>query len=205
VMFPALSAPALALVGVPWPAPEFFVPALWALVFFGLYFAVGYQLFHHDGLLDRLRPLAPFLLAGALVAYAALFLWTQGFLDAPSSAVLRSVQAWLEACAGFWMTLWCLLAARRWLGSRSATMRWFSDSAYWIYLVHLPLLLAIQYRLLDMPLHWIVKFMSSIVITLLVSFASYQLLVRHTVIGRLLNGKGRPSVSRVAISGTDTV
>ena len=101
--------------------------------------------------------------------------------------------------------LWCLLAARRWLGSRSATMRWFSDSAYWVYLVHLPVLLAVQYRLLDMPLHWIVKFMSSIVITLLVSFASYQLLVRHTVIGRLLNGKGRPSVSRVAISGTDTV
>lgn len=205
VGFPVLSAPALALVGVPWPAPEFFVPALWALVFFGLYFAFGYQLFHHDSLLDRLRPLAPFLLAGAVVAYAALFLWTQGFLDVPPSAVLRGVQAWLEACAGFWTTLWCLLAARRWLGSRSATMRWFSDSAYWVYLVHLPVLLAVQYRLLDTPLHWIVKFMSSIVITLLVSFASYQLLVRHTVIGRLLNGKGRPSVSRVAISGTDTV
>ncbi|PPJ43863.1 MULTISPECIES: acyltransferase family protein [unclassified Pseudoxanthomonas] len=205
VMFPVLSASALALVGVPWPAPEFFVPALWALVFFGLYFAFGYQLFHHDSLLDRLRPLAPFLLTGAVVAYAALFLWTQGFLDVPPSVVLRGVRAWLEACAGFWMTLWCLLAARRWLGSRSATMRWLSDSAYWVYLIHLPVLLAVQYRLLDMPLHWIVKFMSSIVITLLVSFASYQLLVRHTVIGRLLNGKGRPSVSPVAISGTDTV
>jgi peptidoglycan/LPS O-acetylase OafA/YrhL len=68
-------------------------------------------------------------------------------------------------------------------------MRWLADGSYWVYIVHLPLLLAIQYRLLDMQLHWTAKFAISVLGTALLSFASYQLLVRHTVLGRLLNGK----------------
>lgn len=94
--------------------------------------------------------------------------------------------------------------ARRWLGSRGAMMRWLADST-WVYIVHLPLLLAIQYRLLDRQLHWIVKFVYSLIVTLLVSFASYQVPVRQTVIGRLLNGKLRVSTTPAGIGGTDTV
>ncbi|HEY0859610.1 MAG TPA: acyltransferase family protein, partial [Pseudoxanthomonas sp.] len=73
-------------------------------------------------------------------------------------------------------------------GGRSATMRWLADASYWVYLVHLPVLFAIQYRLLDVPLHWIAKFALATASTLAVSFASYQVLVRHTVLGRLLDG-----------------
>ena len=68
-------------------------------------------------------------------------------------------------------------------------MRWFADASYWVYLVHLPLLFAIQYRLLDVEMHWSAKFAIATVSTLALSFASYQLLVRYTPIGRLLNGK----------------
>ena len=68
-------------------------------------------------------------------------------------------------------------------------MRWLADAYYWVYLVHLPLLFAIQYRLLDLQLHWTTKFAIATVTTLALSCASYQLLVRHTVIGSLLNGK----------------
>ena len=67
-------------------------------------------------------------------------------------------------------------------------MRWLADASYWVYLVHLPLLFAIQYRLLDVQLHWTAKFALSTATTLALSFATYQLLVRHTVVGRWLNG-----------------
>lgn len=190
---PLLTAPALAMVGVPWPAPEFFVPALWALAFFGLYFAFGYQLCRHDRLLDRLNPLSPFLLAGALTAYVALFRSTDGFMAERSPGWQHGVRALLEACAGCWMTLWCLLAAKRWLDSRCTAMRWLADSAYWVYLIHLPVLLAIQYRMLDMPWHWTIKLATSLALTFMLSFASYQVLVRHTVIGRWLNGGTAPT------------
>ena len=188
-LVPLLLAPALASIGIPWPAPEFVIPALWALAFFGVYFALGYQLFHRVDMLERLRPLSPVLLVAAVAAYALLFWSTDGFAAGRPTSQRHFVHALLEACAGFWMTLWCLLAARRWLAGRSATMRWLADASYWVYLVHVPLLFAIQYRLLDLQLHWTTKFAIATVTTLALSFASYQLLVRHTVIGSLLNGK----------------
>ena len=186
---PLVLAPALASIGIPWPAPEFVIPALWALAFLGIYFALGYQLFHRVDMLERLRPLSPVLLIGAVIAYALLFWSTDGFAASRPTSQRNFLHALLEACAGCWMTLWCLLAARRWLAGRSVTMRWLADASYWVYLVHLPLLFAIQYRLLDLQLHWTAKFAIATLSTLVLSFASYQLLVRHTAVGRLLNGK----------------
>lgn len=179
----------LAWAGAPWPAPDALLPSLWALVFFGVYFVLGYRMFQNADLLDRLRPWSPWLLGGAMLAYAMLFWSSGGFTATARPSLLR--HALLEAYAGCWMTLWCLLAARQWLGGRSATMRWLADASYWVYLVHLPVLFAIQYGLLDVPLHWIVKFALAIGSTLVVSFASYQVLVRHTVLGRLLDGHVR--------------
>jgi len=186
---PLLLAPALASIGIPWPAPEFVLPALWALAFFGIYFALGYQLFHRSDMLERLRPLSPVLLIAAIAAYALLSWSTDGFVANRQAPLRHVLHALLEAYAGFWMTLWCLLAAGRWLAGRNTTMRWLADASYWVYLVHLPLLFAIQYRLLDLQFHWTAKFAIATLSTLALSFASYQLLVRHTVIGSLLNGK----------------
>lgn len=197
---PLLPAPALASIGIPWPAPESVIPALWALAFFGVYFALGYRLFHRGDMLDRLRPLSPVLLIGAVAAYALLFWSTDGFVAPGATSLRHFTHAFLEACAGFWITLWCLLAARRWLAGKSAMMRWLADASYWVYLVHLPLLLAIQYPLLDVQLHWTAKFAIATLSTLALSFASYQLLVRHTPIGRLLNGKQAPA-GRKELSG----
>jgi len=206
VAMPLLLAPALAGTGVPWPAPEFLLPSLWALAFFGMYFALGYQAFHQPALLDRLRPLSPVLLVGAVAAYAALFWLTDGFAIARPAPLRHALHAMLEALAGFWMTLWCLLAGKRWLDKRSASMRWLADASYWVYLVHLPVLFAVQYRLLDLHMHWIAKLAISILSTFALSFASYQLLVRHTVVGRLLNGKqgncGRERQGRASIRPT---
>lgn len=191
VLLPVLLAPPLASIGIPWPAPEFVIPALWALAFFGIYFALGYQLFHRSDMLDRLRSLSPALLIGSVAAYALLFWSTDGFLTGRPAPLRHFLHAVLEAAAGFWMTLWCLLAARRWLAGRNAMMRWLADASYWVYLVHLPVLFAIQYRLLDLQLHWTAKFAIATLSTLALSFAGYQLLVRHAVIGRMLNGTQR--------------
>ncbi len=182
---------ALALSGttVPWPAPESFLPSLWALVLFGLYFALGYQLFGDSTWLERLQPYALLLLCGAIGTYAALFWISDGFRIAHPAPVQRGLHVVLEAFVGCWMTLWCLLAGKRWLDTRSSVMRWLADSSYWVYLVHFPVLLAIQYRLLDLQMAWPLALGISLSTTLALSFASYQVLVRHTVVGRTLNGK----------------
>lgn len=184
---PLLLVPALASVGAPWPAPEFFLPQLWALVFFGFYFALGYLLFLRDSLLEQLRPLTPFLLVFGLAAYAV-FLEIMGTRQ--PGQPLHWLQAALEAYAGLWLTLCCLQAGKNWLNGQSGVMRYLADASYWVYLVHLPILFAIQYRLLDVAGGWQMKFAVSVLATSLLSLASYQLLVRNTFMGKLLGGRG---------------
>ena len=189
LLFPIPLTLALAGTTAPWPAPEFVLPSLWAMAFFGLYFALGYQLFQRHEILDRMHPWSMLLLVGAVLGYALLFHSTDGFALTRPKTLQHAMHAALEAYAGLWMTLWCLLAGKRWLDKRNATMRWLADASYWTYLVHLPLLLAIQYRLLDVLLHWMAKFAIAVLATFAVSFVSYRLVVRHTLMGRLLNGK----------------
>ena len=189
LLFPIPLTLALAGTTAPWPAPEFVLPSLWAMAFFGLYFALGYQLFQRHEMLDRMRPWSMLLLVGAVLGYALLFHSTDGFALTRPKTLQHAMHAALEAYAGLWMTLWCLLAGKRWLDKRNATMRWLADASYWTYLVHLPLLFAIQYRLLDVPLHWMAKFAIAVLATFALSFVSYRLVVRHTLMGRLLNGK----------------
>ena len=184
---PLLLVPALASVGTPWPAPDFFLPQLWALVYFGFYFALGYLLFQRQSLLEQLRPLTPYLLVLGLTAYGV-FLQLMG--TPQSGRALNWLQAALQAYAGLWLTLCSLQAGKQWLNGRSGVMRYLADASYWVYLVHLPILFAIQYRLLDVVGGWPTKFAVSVLATSLLALASYQLLVRHTFMGKLLGGRG---------------
>lgn len=182
---PLLMVPALASVTVPWPAPESPLPAMWAMVYFGLHFALGFQVWQRPALLDGLRRHAPWLALGGLLLYLAL-LWSMRSTSYPLAPGRQWLNAALESYAGFWMTLACLLAGKAWLDRSNAVLRWLSDSSYWVYLVHLPLLFAIQYPLLDVAWHWSLKLALAVSVTFALAFASYQWLVRPTMLGRLL-------------------
>jgi peptidoglycan/LPS O-acetylase OafA/YrhL len=75
------------------------------------------------------------------------------------------------------------------LVSDSPTWRWLSDSAYWIYLIHLPVVTAITFVMFGISIPVELKFLAAIVLTSLIGIATYKYLVRGTVIGVLLNGR----------------
>ena len=83
-------------------------------------------------------------------------------------------------------------AALRFLSNFSATRRYLADASYWIYLAHLPLVVALQMWVSGWPLHWSVKYPFILVASFAVLFASYHYLVRPTFIGQLLNGRKYP-------------
>lgn len=93
------------------------------------------------------------------------------------------------AYTAVYMSIVCLALARQWLASHNRVMRYLSDASYWLYIVHLPIVLAIQYWLLDQPggIAW--KYTITTVATLGICLLSYAILVRHTPIGWLLNGR----------------
>jgi glucans biosynthesis protein C len=195
-LVPLILVPALASVAAPFPAPESFFPQWWALLFYGFYFALGYQLFQHQSMLDQLKPFAPLVLLPALLAYAA-FCWLMQIQNPlQPKPLLHVLQASLEAYAGLWMTLCCLHYGKKWLNHCNDFLRYLADASYWVYIVHLPVLFAIQYQLLDVETGWPAKFVVSVLGTLGVAFVSYHLVVRNTLVGKLLNGTRRPTVSK---------
>jgi glucan biosynthesis protein C len=98
-----------------------------------------------------------------------------------ASALIESVCAWLM-CLG-------LMGLFRWIASReSFAVRYVSDASYWMYLMHLPLVIAGQFLVLDWPIHYHLKFLVVCGGVILVLLATYQSCVRYTVIGRMLNG-----------------
>ncbi|TWU42092.1 acyltransferase family protein [Novipirellula artificiosorum] len=80
---------------------------------------------------------------------------------------------------------------RRFCSTSSKTMRYISDSSYWLYLVHIPLIIYLQYFVREWPVPPWLKFSLVCLVSSTLLLASYQWFVRYTPIGTLLNGPRR--------------
>jgi hypothetical protein len=77
----------------------------------------------------------------------------------------------------------------RYLPRQNAVLAYLSQSSYWVYLVHMLGTIGFGILLFNAPLGAVAKMGLNIAATSLVALASYQLLVRHTRLGTLLNGQ----------------
>lgn len=98
------------------------------------------------------------------------------------SCLLQVLYTWL-------MTLGMLGIFESMLAKDRPWVRYLSDSSYWLYLVHLPLIVVGQVLLLQTDLPPLLEFSILTIITTAVLLVSYHLVVRYTPIGTLLNGK----------------
>ena len=99
----------------------------------------------------------------------------------PITSIAQVVYAWT-------MSFGIMGLFRRILKRENKTVRYISDAAYWLYLAHLPLILAAQVAVRDWSLPATAKFVlicSSVTGVLLVA---YHTMVRYTWIGAMLNG-----------------
>src|SRR5690606_24453425 len=191
-VLPILLLPALTLTRLPFPAPDSFLPQLWALLFFGGFFAFGYLLYRSSSLIDYFLRRWHWLILASLLAYIPFHVL------APEQVSFEPINLpWPEklvlmlatAAMSVWMSLAGLAFARTFLNQRNSFMRFFSDASYWIYIAHLPILLVIQYWLLDQAGSWFFKYALSVSLTLAICVVTYLLLVRWTPIGWMLNGR----------------
>lgn len=74
-------------------------------------------------------------------------------------------------------------------GRIACWIRFGSDSAYWVYLVHLPLVVAISIAMLKV--RWIpeLEMLLIVLVSMIMLLVSYRYIVRYSPIGTLLNGK----------------
>ncbi|AOS43255.1 Glucans biosynthesis protein C [Lacunisphaera limnophila] len=97
---------------------------------------------------------------------------------------------------GYALTMWSLTLLtiglfRHFCAQPNAIVRYLADSSYWLYLVHLPIVIWLQVAMAELPWHWSLKLGTISTLTILFGLLSYDLFVRPTWLGAFLNGRRR--------------
>jgi peptidoglycan/LPS O-acetylase OafA/YrhL len=183
----------LVFFGVPTP-DQSLIPNSAAAIQFGLAFGLGWLLHRQVGLLSEMQKRWPLNLAVALALTVALLaqMGVAPVVTPDKPGLIKAFHALGYALAVWTWTFAVIGMALRFLSDHSPARRYIADSSYWIYIVHLPLVIFLQAWLSRLDWPALAKFGVVLVVGFGLMFASYELLVRHTFLGRLLNGRRVP-------------
>jgi peptidoglycan/LPS O-acetylase OafA/YrhL len=157
-----------------------------SMLYYGSFFVLGYLFQQHREVLKVFARYAP----GCTLAAAVLF---------PLSVWLSELEyagggSHLAAVVANGLCTWALIYAfagwtLRLFDRESPWVLYVSQSAYWVYLIHLPLVIAAAWLVLPYDFPAVVKFAIVATAATVGCFASYHYLVRSTWLGRFLHGK----------------
>ncbi len=161
-----------------------FTPELPILLAYIPPFTFGWLLYSHRDLLDRFQRhmLIYFVLAvPAFFVYGLVPGSTHPYIKAAGNVLV----CWFNifVCTGLFLKF-CSAPSPRW--------RYMSDSSYWLFIMHMPVVVGFQVLLLPVPLPALVKVPIVLGLSVGILVVSYDILVRPTWIGKLLNGRRYP-------------
>jgi fucose 4-O-acetylase-like acetyltransferase len=173
------------------PAVDTFVPALPVLLYYSLFFALGATLCVHRDLVSAARAHAWRWTACAVCATVpAALLFSLHNAPAYGSRPEVHAAALLIYATATWTTLIALVGlADRYARRPRPVVRYMADASYWIYLSHMPSVVLLVAAVGATALGTASQFALVTLGSLAVSLLTYPLLVRYTLVGRLLNGR----------------
>jgi peptidoglycan/LPS O-acetylase OafA/YrhL len=123
---------------------------------------------------------------------ALLILFPIGHTMGPQHAELGRLMSVLIQVADAWLLTFGMMGLfRRFCSRESKAWRYISDSSYWLYLAHVPLIMLAQHCVRGWAISPWIKFPLVCAVTSGLLLLSYPLFVRYTWIGTLLNGPRR--------------
>ncbi len=163
-------------------------PALHVILYYAVFFGYGAALYgartdDDEPLVDRLgRHWMLVLPVTVLLVFPLALLTTNEWADRDAGVVLQAVFCW-------GMVFGLIGLFRRLLAKPRAWVRWLSDSSYWMYLAHLPLVILAQDLTRSWDLPATAKFLMVCWTVTAVLFVAYRWVVRPSPIGWMLNGR----------------
>jgi glucans biosynthesis protein C len=178
--------------GVPTPDQSLY-PNLPAAVSFGMAFGIGWLLQRQTKLLQDLRRswAGHALLATAAIAICWSIVGLSPALEPAAPDAYKLIYALAYATASWAMTLALIGWTLRYLSGHSPVRRYLADASYWIYLVHLPVVMLLQVVTAQLNWPWWIEYPLLLTLGLAAMLASYQLMVRYSWIGDMLSGRRR--------------
>jgi hypothetical protein len=176
-------------------SPSGLLPELTWLLYYGLYFGFGWLLHRYRWLLPELQATcARDLALAACVGALALATAAAGHLGHVRDTLPARASALVLTSSFGWLMIFGLMGLFLRLFRREhAAVRYVSDSSYWLYLTHDYYVMALQILLAPLALAAGVKYAIVIGTALPLLIVSYDLGVRYTFIGAVLNGRKRRS------------
>jgi len=174
------------------PTPEYgFVPNRAAIIAYGTAFVLGWALHRQPEHMQRATKLWSAYLLGA-AALSAYCLTSVGvkvsyFQPLPEGSKHFYVMAYA-------LSIWCWtfgligLSLRVW-AKESPIRRYIADASYWLYIIHLPIIMALQIWVSQWAWPAELKYAMILTISIPLMLLSYEFLVRYSFIGWVLNGK----------------
>lgn len=104
----------------------------------------------------------------------------------------------LYSLTAFAWSLGLIGFSQAFLNQENKISRYLSDSAYFVYLIHISVVMALQYAVLQLNLMAEVKFTIISLGATIICLILYQLMVRHTFIGAILSGHKRAKKTKEA-------
>ena len=165
------------------------LPAPHVLLYYGVFFAFGAIYFSHNEGGARIGRLWQAQLPLALIVFMAGVVLTFPEEGGAAQGWARAGSLFFQAAYAWMMILGLMGLFRAALGEGNARVRYLSDASYWLYLMHLPLIIALQGVAWEWPLPSIVKLTLLVAVTSGVLLLIYHWGVRYTPVGTLLNGR----------------
>lgn len=166
------------------------------LAVYGGFFAVGWLFARRPQNLTAFERLSvPRGLLAVASAVATFFLSSiQGDPGHPHFTAARAAFA-----LGYATMMWTLVALtlgvfRKFCSQPKPAVRYLADSSYWMYLIHLPVVIWLQVAVAEVSVHWTLKLSFITVATVALALLTYDLFVRSTWLGQLLTGRRRERV-----------
>lgn len=183
--------------------PKGIVPELWSLGYYGIAFLIGACLFQQREQLSQVSTKRMAITGTIAVLLAnAIFTLHIGHDSLLVSPLELQALGFISYALGA-LTLALALICGCWnhIRTLSKPMQYCCNSAYWLYIVHVPIMVFLQIKLQSVELPGLIKYAVILVATLTVSLLSYQLLIRMTPLGWLFHGRMKSrALKRTAVN-----
>jgi glucan biosynthesis protein C len=174
-----------------------FHPVLSKLAYYWIYFFVGACIYRHRTKLHlHARYGWSYLILSGLIFSVTLPLIRE-HLGPHATGENRLLLAGLLSLFA-WVTTFGLLAVFLNLQLNTRVTRYFAEASFWVYLIHLPLVVLAQIAIVQLPVVTVGKYGIVFVVTMFLSLASYQVFVRNRWLGEFLNGQCRVKVPQLS-------
>lgn len=172
--------------------PSGFVPEVKILLTYFLFFVFGWLLYRNQAFprLGRAAGFVGFGLASALLGF--FFIWKSRQPGGPQTLAWFLWSAWFLGLSMWLFTFGFTGICFRLLERPVSWIRYVSDSSYWLYLAHMPVLLVFQIAVAGTGWPPVLKALVVLAASILTLLASYHVFVRFTWIGVILNGRRYP-------------